>query len=220
MKLVSMEGEIWWFIRPDDLRPIRGLTVHQLVAKIQAAFHFISVPTTLPAEGQPYLFREGMFAHGEQTISIKFLEAYNDGTHVKVDSSTEDADVVFQELRKLIVELGGKSNIVPLLTYHVSTIVAEFSNNIDQSLKNFSRVSDLISTHLDIPTRVGLKGLVFGADRPPLSPLLAKVNPTTFRLETRVDAALEEKRYFSTAHMSTSNHVEVLTALDSMFESL
>jgi hypothetical protein len=216
MKIVTMEGEIWWLVRADDLRPVRGLTMHQVVRKIQETFSFVSVPTSLPEEGQPLVFREGIFTHLGETIPIKLLEVYNDGTHIKVDSSTDDADIVFRKLRELVVELGGRADVVPLLTYHVSTIVAEFDNNIDQSLKNFAKIADLISNHLDVPAPVGLKGLSFQADPQKLPPLSGKINPTNFRVETRIDTTLEERRYFSIANMSTGNHTEVLTAMESM----
>jgi hypothetical protein len=216
MKIVTMEGEFWWFVRPDDLRPVRGLTIHQIVRKIQETFGFLSVPSSLPEEGRPLVFREGMLKHAEETIPIKFLEAYNDGTHIKVDSSTDDADMVFRKLRELVVELGGRADVIPLLTYHVSTIVAEFDNNINQALKDFGKIADLISNHLDVPASVGLKGLYFQADPQNLPRVSAKINPTGFRVETRIDTALQEKRYFSTANMSTGNHIKVLTALESM----
>ena len=213
MNIITMDGEFWWFVRPDDLRPVRGLSIHQVVKRIQEAFNFASVPTSLPAEGQPFIFKEGMFRQGSSDISIKFLESYNDGVHIKVKSSTEDADVVFNKLRQVSTELGGRSNITPLLTYHISTIVVELDSGISKAVANFSEIVSMISDHLEISATVDLKAIVFGGHPVNSSPLIQKLNPTNFRLERRVDTSFEENRYFSTANMSTSAHVEVVRSL-------
>ena len=217
MNTLTIDGEFWWFVRPDDLRPVRGLSIHQVVKRIQEAFNFASVPTSLPAEGQPFIFKEGVFRQGSGDISIKFLESYNDGVHIKVESSTEDADIVFNKLRQISVELGGRPNITPLLTYHISTIVVELDHGINQAIDNFSKITSLIADHLEISATVGLKGIVFGGEPVDSSPLLQKLNPTNFRLERRVDTSFEENWYFSTANMSTSAHIEVVRSLEALF---
>jgi hypothetical protein len=217
MKLITMESEIWWLARADDIRPVRGLTIHQLARRIQETFSFVTVPTTLPAEGQPFAYRDGMFQNGSETISVRLFESFNDGVHVKVDSTTDDADIVFNKLRQIAVELGGKEEITPLLSYHVSTIVAEFRASFDSIIKDFSDLAKLISDNLDIHAEVGLRGIHFGADQHNLPLQLGKINPTAFRIENRFDAKFEEKRYFSVANMTTTNHIKVLEALDSVF---
>jgi hypothetical protein len=217
MNIVTMEGEIWWFFRPDDVRPIKGLTIYALMKKIQETFNFASFPTSLPAEGQPFVFKEGYLIRGENTISIKFLESYLDGTHIKVDSSTDDVDIVFHRLREIAVELGGESNIRPTASYHVSTIVADFDNNINSALKSFSTITSLISENLEVQASVDVKAIYLEGDKhKQQQPLLARLNPTAFRLETRIDARPDENRYFCQAHMTSDAHIKVLSALDSM----
>jgi len=216
MNIITMDAEIWWFVRPDDIRPIKGLTIQTLIKKVQDTFQFASVPTSLPAEGQPLVFKEGSFIHGKNTIPIKFLESYQDGTHIKVESSTDDADIIFHKLTEMRVELGGRRNITPVALYHISTIVADFDNDINSALRGFSTIANLIAENLDVKTSVDVRAIYFAGDQHKQHGLLERVNPTAFRLEKRIDARTNEKRYFCQAHMTTNNHVKVLTALDSM----
>jgi hypothetical protein len=215
MNLISTEGDLWWIVRPDDVRPVRGLTIHMLARKLQEKFSFVSIPSTLPAEGQPFSFKEGMLNIHDRLISIKLFDAFNDGVHIKVDSSTEDADLVFKEIRAITVALGGPEVANPLIEYHISTIVANFDSDIQKFLDGAQDILNLISSHLEFPVPVGLKGLHFGAD-PSGSAIFRSQNPSIFRLESRIDTLLSEKRYFSRANMTTESHVRLLSALDKM----
>jgi hypothetical protein len=215
MNLLATEGELWWIVRPDEVRPVRGLTIHAVARKLQEKFNFISVPSTLPAEGQPFSYKDGMLNIDERAISVKLFDAYNDGVHIKVDSSTEDADLVFKEIRAITVALGGPEVVNPLIKYHISTIVADFDSDIRKFLAGAEEILNMISSHLEFPAAVGLKGLHFGAD-PSGSAIFRSQNPSIFRLESRTDTLLSEKRYFSRANMTTESHVKLLSALDKM----
>jgi hypothetical protein len=48
------------------------------------------------------------------------------------------------------------------------------------------------------------------------SAIFRSQNPSIFRLESRTDTLLSEKRYFSRANMTTESHVKLLSALDKM----
>jgi hypothetical protein len=215
MKLVSTEGELWWIMRADDVRPVRGLTTHHIIAKVQEKFQFASLPTMLPSEGKPLVFKEGWYVLDNNPISIKLLEAYSDGVHIKVDSSTDDADFIFSEARAVLLELGAKPVDKPLLKYHVSTIVADFDTNVSKFLKSAELVVKLVSESLELPADVGLRGLFFGADASG-PPVLYNSNPSLFRLETRSDTLIHENRYFSVANMTTEKHTRLLAAIDEM----
>ena len=60
--------------------------------------------------------------------------------------------------------IGGRANIIPILHYHVSTIVCEFMNSIDNLVSDFMAISEMISSSLDIPTPVNVRTLAFCAD--------------------------------------------------------
>jgi hypothetical protein len=214
MKPIAMEGEIWWIARPDDIRPVKGLSIHDVFKKLQEIFSFAAFPMTLPAKDQGYVFREGVLRRDINVIPVKLLEIYNDGIHLGVDSSTDDADIVFHELRKMMAEFGAKPVGEPLLHYHVSSMVCEFDNDISGIISDLRDVTELISSHLDVTATVGLRGIHFAADPATLPARLAKINPTMFRIEPRYDATFDEKRYFSVTNMTTANHIQVLSLLD------
>lgn len=214
MKIIALESEIWWLIRPDDARPLKGISIHDVIRRIQEKFTFASVPKALPAQDKGFVFREGVFRKDGDTIPIKAVKSYLDGTHVIVNSNTDDADTVFKELRQITLDLGGRPVDHPILQYHVSTIVCEFDHDISGLICNFDAISKLISSHLDVKATVGLRGVHFAADPSTIPPRASKINPTNFRLEPRHDAVVGEKRYFSLANMTTENHTAVLNSLD------
>jgi hypothetical protein len=214
VKIITVESEIWWLVRPDDVRPIKGISIHDIIRKIQETFSFALVPKELPAQDKGLVFREGFLRKDGNTIPIKAVESYQDGVHIIVDSNTDDADLVFKELRIITIELGGKTVDHPILQYHVSTIVCEFENDISGLIRNFDLVSELISSHLDVKAVIGLRGVHFAADPTTIPARVSKINPTNFRLEPRHDATFAERRYFSLANMTTENHIAVLTSLD------
>ena len=67
MNLVTIESEIWWIARADDIRPVKGLTIHKFIKALQELLNFASVPVALPAEGQPFVFKEGFLEHDGHT---------------------------------------------------------------------------------------------------------------------------------------------------------
>ena len=217
MNLVTIESEIWWIARADDIRPVKGLTIHKFIKALRESFNFASVPVALPAEGQPFVFKEGFLEHDGNSIPIKLLENYIDGTHIKVNSS-DDADIVFQKFREVAIALGVKQNVKPLLTYHVSAVTIELDNSINNYIRHFSNLSNLLSEHLDVRAAVNVQNISLSADPAQLPPLTSKLNPTAFRLETRLGTGPHERRYFSVAHMTTSNHLKVLGAVNTMLQ--
>jgi hypothetical protein len=214
MNLVAMQGEVWWLARPDDIRPVKGLSIHDVLKRLQETFNFASTPTALPERDQGFSFREGVFRRAGDSIVIKNMELYDDGVHLKVDSSTDDADVVFAELRSIMLSMGAKPVDKPLLHYHVSTIICDLINDISDIIKEFVELQGNISSSLDFAAQVGLRGLHFQADPSTLPPRAAKINPTMFRIEPRNDTPLAERRYFSIANMVTDRHFEILAMLD------
>jgi hypothetical protein len=214
MKPVTMGADVWWLARPDDIRPVKGLSIHDIVTAIQGKFGFAAFPTALPAKDQGLTFREGVFRDKGKLIPIKVFDLFNDGIHIAVDSSTDDADIVFSELRRIFVELGGKEVNTVLLHYHVSTIVCDFDESINWLISDFLHLTSVISSHLEIDAKVGVTGINFAADPSTLPTRIGKINPTHFSLEPRTDYKFEEKRYYSVANMTTSKHIELLTYLD------
>lgn len=214
MNLVAIQGEVWWLARPDDIRPVKGLSIHDVLKRLQETFSFASTPTALPEKDQGFSFREGVFRRAGDSIVIKNMELYDDGVHLKVDSSTDDADVVFAELRSIMLSMGAKPVDKPLLHYHVSTIICDFVNDISGIIKEFIELQENISARLDFPAQVGLRGLHFQADPSTLPPREAKINPTMFRIEPRNDTPLAERRYFSIANMVTDRHLDILAMID------
>ena len=213
MKAVSVDSEVWFLAAIDDLRPIKGLTLADLVRGVAQRYEFVAAPTTIPAKDQGLVFQEGTFRAEGHSVAIRRLELYSDGTHVVVASDSDDADLVMQDLRNWTVSIGGRANVTPILHYHVSTIVCDFVNSIDNLMTDFNTISDMVSSCLDIPGPVNIRTMALSGD--PLNTIRpTKLNPTLFRIEPRDQTEFSRKRYFSFANMTTRKHLGLLQWLD------
>jgi hypothetical protein len=216
MKIVTIDGEVWFLSSIDDIRPIKGLSLIDVVMGVAKKYAFATAPNTIPKNDDGLVFEEGHLKIEEKTIPIKKLTLFNDGTHIVVPSSTDDADIVLKDLRDWGVSIGGRSDVQPILHYHASTIVCDFDHSIDHLVSGFETISSAISAHLDIPHPVHNRLLSFTADPLSMTGRGSKINPTLFRIEPRAHIEFASRRYFSVANMTTDNHIRVLTMLDEM----
>lgn len=219
MKALTFNGELWHFVEIDELRALRRIALIDIVKALMTAFQFAGGPNAIPEKDQGLVFREGVLKTGDSSIAIERLEVFGDGVHVSVGSTTDDADRVFSAIKRLLIEIGGRDDLKTRLSYHVSTIVADFSNNIDGLISSFTEISNFVSSKLDHPTKLRLNSLAFLAN--PLDNNYSRLafqnlNPSLFRIEPRANSA-SENRYFSIANMTTENHLKVLQMLDDKF---
>ena len=99
MKAVSIDSEVWFLASVDDIRPIKGLSLADIVRGVAERYEFVAAPTTIPPNDQGLVFLEGTFRADGHSVAIRRLELYSDGTHVVVASNSDDADLVMQDLR-------------------------------------------------------------------------------------------------------------------------
>jgi hypothetical protein len=215
VKAITIDSEVWFITSLDELRPVKGLSLADVVRGLAKRYEFVVAPTTIPQNDQGLAFQEGTFRTEGHSVAIRRLELYPDGTHIVVASDSDDADLVMRDLRDWSISIGGRPDITPILQYHVSTIVCEFVNSIDNLVADFTAISEMVSSSLDVPASVNVRALAFCAD-PLQSPRATKLNPTLFRIEPRDQIEFARKRYFSFANMTTRKHLELLQWLDDL----
>lgn len=213
MNVITLDCERWALSHADEFRPVKGLSLYELVKGIAERYRFVSVPTTIPPPDSGLVFAEGALHRDDRIIQIKKLQVFPDGVNLAVASSSDDADVVWKDLREWAVSIGGRPDPKFAMEYHVSIIVCDFDHSIDVIINGSSQIMNLISSKLDVSATVHTNMISFNADRTLLSGM-AHVNPSLFKIERRAEVEYSKNRYFSMANMTTSNHISVLEFIE------
>lgn len=209
----AFEGQAWLIVKADEVRAAAGLPVVPAIERVRTHFQFLSWPTTIPTPNSGYVFQQGAFNNKGKIIAITGLTIYADGIHVHTQSTTEDTDDVLAEVVTLLQDMGMRVPKAIIASYHVSTIVADFSKNINCLLTAFRSISSFIGDRdYKAPLEVGLLSLY--ADATKLTKPFDGLNPTLFRIDRRVGVSFEENRYFSLANTTTEKHLEILNYIE------
>jgi hypothetical protein len=187
-----------------------------VVKTVQDRYGFVGPPQTAeemlapldPAQNQPLIFQHGKFVQGQRAIIIDRLEIYSHLTAVDTSTSTDDGDLVLDDLLALNPEVLKES-----LTRRV--YISRLEIVLDASLDAVSpgaaalgaSLTAMLSQYLDeeapaAPFRVASFAL--------LTDPAQRVLPCDFRVERRVKTPFDMNRYYSQAPLRTSDHLAAL----------
>jgi hypothetical protein len=212
--VASEAGQAVQLILMDEVRSVRGGPfLPDLVAQVATRYRFVSFPTNISdftQTQQPLKFQVGVINANEITIAINSLEIYNDGIVVNA-RHTDDADVVIEDFTGWATrQFGFREPITKIERRYFSAVVVDFEQSFGFVIDNFRRISETVSK-------------AFNADRPFVFQRLAlsgdstqQVGHKTWQIEPRISQPFVQNRYFSTAHLRTSEHFEMLAALEAL----
>ena len=179
------------------------------VTAITGRYRFVSAPTqTDPA--QPIKFQTGAIVLNGITIPITSLEIYDDGIIIN-SHNTDDADAVMQDFMSwAIQEFNYRAPTTKFPRLYQSRIVVDLEESLNKFISNFDTVRRIITKFLT-------------ADEDTLNVLRLSIGPhpagalpyrTTWFIEPRTQQPIVPNRYFSTAPLSTAEHIQLLSALE------
>ena len=150
-------------------------------------------------------------------IAIVMLRIFNNGLAIDTRSSTDDSLAVLEDIINIAKDTTGIT-LYPYRRHLVSQIV--FRSDLKLSLLHpalqpiANRLSRQTSEVLRHPINYEPIALQIGPDSTQL-----KVAPSKFSLERRSEIPFNENTYFTTAPLSTSEHIELIRQLEgSLFE--
>jgi hypothetical protein len=222
MKVLTTDAETWWVATTDEIKPPGGFVLRDFLEGIATRYRFLGLPHTFPPpEGAGYAFTDGSLPIAQgRVISIRSMTLFSDGVHIKVESTTEDADTILSDLWSYMISIGFQEPSSQAAHYHTSQIVADFSVSASHCLKQFDDLNKLVTDLLDIRTRdlrIGLLVLA-GTPEPHHHSFINKLSHNMFRLEPRLDSPVAN-RYFTVANATTENHIRILEALEQAAQS-
>lgn len=218
MKLIGHEnGRVTLLADALELAPETGIFDIELIATIQKRYNF-SDPIP-PAKGDDSLqvrFEKGQVPDGR---FVAVFEIHQQGLVVQA-SQTDTADAFLEDLfgeGKKLFGIRRPSHLSKRVYF--SSLVVEMQSDAAFLLTKAKAIYGLYGTKLkslyDIDASPSLDRLTIKPDPERLPPRLAGFL-SDFTLQRRVFAPFEANRFYSTAPLPTSQHLEFLQRLDEL----
>jgi hypothetical protein len=207
---MTLQSKLWWLVKPDEIRPQKGIVVVDAVKRVAEAFKFAGVPMSLPGPNDGYTFREGGIPTADGPVAIREFTIFTDGISVEVYSSTNDLQLVLNQILDLMWELGFSEPVTPPKYMIQSMITFETDANLNNLAAAFDPITKAISEVTGAEAPHELKTIEYTVDSNIVPPLGSKV----FRLERRANEPFSSNRWFSFTNATTDDHIKILELIE------
>ena len=217
MRLVTaVQGRIGWAADGDDMRPEGGVNIPDLIAVLDKAFGFVSLPDP-KVTGSALSFIQGTWtSRRSHKINIAELQIFNNGVDVVTQSTTEDADEVLEACLNQLKKIGVREPVSLPVKIYTSTVVIDLDYPADKMIRTFDALSSIITGKMQFGTRLQVESVLMLSDPNSLEPRLRDLNPTCFRIERRVGSGSPANRYYCEANMTTTDLLSVLQEIEQL----
>jgi hypothetical protein len=196
-----------------------------LLDAVKEEYHFRIAPTIeqlAQAPAGPFNFLYGRFKHGGRTIVVEqLLITYVGITATSVGATTKigtsESSLFLDHLVNYMRKEFGVDTTSRFPNYYHSTVEVEFGRPLSSHFDKFRGLGDLIASKVhgyeyrECPYELSGFSMHFdtSAQKPPyLGP---------FTVERRVGVPYTDNKYFSQAPLSTKDHENVLSVLETLF---
>jgi hypothetical protein len=213
MKVIATEAcQVLELFYPDEFTPADGVYLPSVLDAIADRYEFASVPEEFNGDdlSKGAKFKVGHIEIGGRDIPVQQIHLYNDGVLVTANN-TETADLAIDDFFDWIIPTFKLPAAKPRRPRkYVSTVVVEFEEGLDWALRQFGKISKILSSAVtdayQVPANIQLNRISFNAD-PQTVPHLFN---SQFNIERRVGLPYGDNRYHSTAPLKTEIHLRCL----------
>jgi hypothetical protein len=216
MKIIATEGgRVLDLVPLEEIRPLAGIYVPDLIKAITERYGFAAGPTNLAeAVKSGAKFEHGKFITDGGSVVIKELAIYSDGL-ISDAFDTRTADRVLDDFLDWATEqFKLRERESPRRRTYTSALICEFERPVESALGNLSKLCGLLSKSLNAAYgwnhEYNLNRLGFSVD-PMTAPHLRN---TQFVIERRVQSPYSENRYYSGAPLQTEVHIQLLETIE------
>jgi len=232
--ITSINGISGFRAPPDDITPKESVAPAALIQELVKTFSFSVVPpvtgqsplvqgVVLPTTQITLSFEHGQLEDSGQQIPIMRLFVTGNGA-VAVTATTDLSDTVISKLVSVLNEKFGFLIHAGRVKHdHVSNVVVEFEEDFEKSVSALRRITEAINEVVQPSEalRYQFKRLAFGRDFGPLviDPAMLGLDAADrvdFILERRSQEPYSRNRYFSSAPLTTEQHISLLNKLENI----
>lgn len=219
MKIISYDsGRVTWLFPTEEFLPLGSGDGRAIIEQVTAKYEFSHPPknpTREEVDKNGLRFGSGRFAFEGTSFHINEFIAYNDGI-VAVSAATEPAMAFLEDLVQFLKDaFSFRAPITPIKKINVSNIIVEFDDSINSMLAEHELISHVISGNLNsnegttFPAR--LSRVDFTLDKGPNE---KPGSLPKWTLEARANVPISQNRYFSSAAVSTRQHLKMIEEVE------
>jgi hypothetical protein len=221
MKLInSLQGVTAIQVSADDVLPLRGLVISDLIRFIGDTYQFVIRPqiTSELALAQNFTFQAGEFSKGDDKFAIAQLSILPNGDVITA-ASTEISQMIMDDyIERLDNVLNFRYDSAEMRRLYLSGLVVEFeAPGIAEKIESIAKIESILNREIhraEVPFKI--KRLAFGYGDVNVQPILSidSIEKSDFVLERRTGEPYSKNRFYSSAPVSTSEHVRILNLIE------
>lgn len=218
MNIIAFDAGRATFLFPvEEMTPLEGYDTKYLLDKCRERYQFSAVPNLLASRAEiekaGLKFETGRFQYKDGIVEIFQFDIYTDGLLAGA-KTTEHAEAFLDDLIAwLIQECGFRPVASKMRRVFTSQVVIEFARPISALVPMHKKITDIITRSVagsfDVQFSAVMSRIDFEFHDGSGIPRVPKVS-----IERRAGVSLDQSRYFSSAPLSTSRHIEVLQAIE------
>lgn len=239
-RLRPLAGRVILNINLDDAAPSDGFSPQEIFAFVISRYEFtgsigasdeeggsrvsasgIGTVGSTHASGQPVAVAEGTARFFDREVRIQQMIIAPDLSGIALEvQTTEDGDAVLDDIIALLEEHFGFRDIsAASRRIYGSSVTLEFDKDIDDYMSVFKRIQDLLAlvytANFQTRAEIRVQRIAFACDPSELpSAKAGYMGP--FVIERRAGHPYSENRYFSSAPIRTSEHLDVLGKIEEL----
>ena len=220
MKVIAYDSAKVTILFPfEEVSPIGGQDGLVIINKTADRYNFVRGPDlNISRQERDKIglrFETGSSKINDELISIGEFTIHGDGV-VIVAKTTIEAEIFWDDLVKWMrLENHFRDFTVTPVRRFISQIVVEFSVPLSTIIPIYSALANAVSAKLseiyDAPIPINFSGLDMSFDK--VGSKSAMIVPD-FKIERRAGIAFDRERYYCSAPLRTSDHVEILELIE------
>jgi hypothetical protein len=225
MKIISFESARVTRLFPlEEFAPASGANSPSIVNLIAERYGFSIVPTITTREDlnkKGLVFGMGHFQFGGQPLVVTDFAIYTDGLAAVAERS-EWAEAFLDDVISWVkTELGFREISSGIRKLYSSSVVVDFESSPSSLVRQFKQIAEFISvrtvTVASDRKQMNFARLDFEID---IRTLAGQAAISKFVLERRAGVGFEQERYFSSAPMTTADHLQTLEEIERVAASV
>ncbi|GEC14647.1 hypothetical protein [Nitrobacter winogradskyi] len=224
MKLVAHETcRVTWLFQFEAVHPIDGINDPTFLPMLVARYNFAQVPnvavTLEEFKQKGFRFGAGHFKSDTHSGAINEFWVYTDG-FVAAAQTTDIGQHFLTDLMTWLQTEWSFRELTSMRELFLSNVVVDFDRPLDRLLAAYDAISQVVSLKAGelfrTPDKMGFARLDFEFDR---TSETLKLPAPRFTLERRANVPFGQERYFTSAPLSTRDHLQVLEAIEKLISS-
>jgi hypothetical protein len=225
MRVISFDNSrVTWLFPLEEFAPASGASPQSILAEIGDRYEFTRRPDVTTREDmnqKGLLFGVGRFLFNGKSVMVNDFAIYNDGI-AAVSETSGFAEAFLSDVFEWVITKFNFRKVDTRRRLYSSVIVVEFEHSPATLIAGYEGLVNLINSRTDTimkkPASVQFNRLAFEMDPKELSD--GQAAAPKFLLERRGHVEYAKERYFSSATMQTTAHLEVLNEIEKLAATL